>query len=70
MVRLRVKFSLMGYNVFYYFNSTMVRLRASPVVFLRTPFAVFQFHYGAIKGVPAYCLHPKNQIISIPLWCD
>ncbi len=34
-----------------YFNSTMVRLKEEPAIYLKTEIEEFQFHYGSVKSL-------------------
>ena len=53
--------SIKGAILFYvdlriiYFNSTMVRLKALLLFYIRLFLMIFQFHYGSIKGVVSVC---------------
>ena len=68
MVRLKVNPDKDGYLMVYYFNSTMVRLKAIVRLF-RLILWIFQFHYGTIKRFP-HLLTVRQVPISIPLWYD
>ena len=53
----------------YYFNSTMVRLKALHVA-IPPLIETFQFHYGTIKREKPNIFVPLPIVISIPLWYD
>ena len=52
------------------FNSTLVRLKATPFTASDYGLDEFQFHTGSIKSINYY--HSKTQLIrvSIPHWFD
>jgi len=55
---------------FRYFNSNMVRLKENLAFGIPTSDMLFQFQYGAIKGLTQDIVDFFLKEISIPIWCD